>query len=197
MKKIIRQGAFETNSSSSHSLIIKRKEESSLNTFPRNSDKVFSLSEYGVSNGHEEYPDIYKLTSEVSKARFMLNFIATYIEFNLEEYPDVGYWRDEEQTIKNENRTFSILIQQTPFVWFKELLEEATETKFVFVEPSYGCFPYYDAIYGDEEIAEEFLVDFKDKDKFKNAIKNIVFNEDVVIIDADIPYGHEEILNNI
>lgn len=197
MKKIIRQGTFETNSSSSHSLIIKRKEESSLDTFPRNSDKVFRLSEYGVSNGYEEYPDIYKLASEVSKARYMLNFITTYIKFNLEEYPDVGYWCDEKQTIKNENRTFSILIQQTPFVWFKELLEEATGTKFVFVDPSYDCFPYYDVIYGDDEIAEEFLVDFKDKDKFKNAVKNIVFNEDVVIIDADIPYGYEETLNNI
>lgn len=197
MKRIIRPGTFETNSSSSHSLIIKRQENPTIETFPRKSNEVFKLSEYGVSNGHEEYADINKLMSEVDKARYMLNVIAAHIDINDDYYPDVNYWIDYEHKIKNENRGFSKLIQQTPFVWFKELLEERTGTKFEFIEPKSNYFPYYDAAYYENAISDEFNIDFEDEHKFKTTVENIVFDENVIIIDADIPYGGEDILDKI
>lgn len=195
MRKIIREGVFESNSSSSHSLIIKSRKDIRLDTFPRNSEYIIWLNEYGVADGNEYKAEIARLNSEVDKARFMLNVIASHIdsdgEYDETHYPEVTYWLDYDRRITNDNRNFETLIKQKPFVWFKEMLEEVTGTEFEYEEPNNDYyFPYYQRVYPDDYNVEDvFKCNWYDEKDFKEYMKNIIFNEDVVIVDADIPYG--------
>ena len=194
MKKIIRKNTFETNSSSSHSLVIGKRTEPALDYFRRNSKYIYHLEEYGRTYCDDYTPDIARLYSEVDKARFMLNIIASHIEDDNDcegnHYPEVIYWLDYDNRIENPNRTFETLIKQKPFVWLKEVLESYTGTEFKFVEPDYNYFPYYRGVYdeyrGLDEVAD---IDFFDEEKFKERVAEIIFNEEIVIVDADIPYS--------
>lgn len=190
MKKIIREKTFETNSSSSHALIIGGRKERSLDTFPRNSEYIYWLYDYGVTDSDEWELDIAKLYSEVDKARFMINIIVSHIEDSEENYPEVDYWLDWPNRIENPNRTFKTLIKQKPFVWLKELLEKETGTKFEFEEPENDYFPYYRHFYvDDDDVATAASIDFYDEEKFKKRVVDIIFNPEIVITDADIPYS--------
>lgn len=189
MKKIIREKTFETNSSSSHALIIGGRKERSRDTFPRNSEYIYHLAEYGVTDSDEWRLDVAKLYSEVDKARFMLNIIVSHIEES-ENYPEVNYWLNYENRIENPNRTFETLIKQKPFVWLKELLEKETGTKFEFEEPENDYFPYYSHFWvDDDDIATATGINFYDEESFKERVTNIIFNSEIVITDADIPYS--------
>lgn len=189
-KKIVRQSTFETNSSSSHSLVISRRIKPKLEQFPRNSKHIYYLEEYGVTWSGECALDVAKLHSEVNKARFMLNIIASHIEedddYNKGHYPEVAFWLDGD----NPNRTFEALIAQKPFVWFKEVLESHTNTEFEFVEPRGDYFPYYERVCDDRKSLDKAIdIDFFDEKKFKERVAQIIFDEEIIIIDADIPYG--------
>lgn len=194
MKKIIRANTFETNSSSSHSLVIGKRTEPVLEHFPRNSEYIYHLEDYGATWCDEFSPDIARLYSEVDKARLMLNIIATHIEEDDDHdgghYPEVTYWLDYYNDIKNTNRSFEVFIKQKPFVWLKEVLESYTGTEFDFVEPGDTCFPYYDTVYDNNKTVDEATgIDFFDEEKFKERVTEIIFNEDIIIVDADIPYN--------
>lgn len=194
MRKIIRESVFESNSSSSHSLIIKSRKDIRLETFPRNSEYIIWLNEYGVTDGYEQSVDVARLHSEVDKAKFMLNVITEHIETDEYDencrYPEIAYWIDYDNRIRNDNRNFKTLISQKPFVWFKEMLEEVTGTEFEYEEPDNDYFPYYKRIYLDNYAVEDvFNCNWYDEKDFKEYMKDIVFNEDIIIVDADIPYG--------
>lgn len=193
-KRIIRLNTFETNSSSSHSLVIGRRTKPTLEQFPRNSKHIHHLEEYGVTWSGERSLDIAKLHSEVDKARFMLNIIASHIEedddYEESHYPEVTFWLDYDNNIENPNRTFETLIAQKPFVWLKEVLESYTETEFKFVKPKSSHFPYYETTYDDNKCLDKVTdIDFFDEKKFKERVAQIIFDEEIVIVDADIPYG--------
>lgn len=189
MKKIVRRGVFESNSSSSHALIVGGRKERSLDTFPRNSEYIYHLAEYGVTDSDEWKLDVAKLYSEVDKARFMINVIVSHIEEAEENYPEVNYWLDWPNRIENPDRTFETLIKQNPFVWLKELLEKETGTEFEFEEPYNDCFPYYDYFYLNGYIDKNTDIDFYDEKKFKERVAEIIFNPEIIITDADIPYS--------
>lgn len=193
-KRIIRLNTFETNSSSSHSLVIGKRTEPILNQFPRNSEYIYHLEEYGATWSDECTLDIAKLRSEIDKARFMLNIIASHIaeEDDREEshYPEVTFWLDYDNDIENSNRTFETLIAQKPFVWLKEVLESYTGTEFKFTEPEDSYFPYYETVYDENKDLDKVTdIDFFDEKKFKERVAQIIFDEEIVIVDADIPYG--------
>lgn len=192
MRKIVRQGTFETNSSSTHSLVIGRRTKSTSEEFPRNSKHIYCLGEYGRTSGGEYTLDIVTLRSEVDKAKFMLNIIASHIEedddFEEGHYPEVAFWFDHKNKIENPNRTFETLIAQKPFVWLKEVLESYTKTKFNFMKPKRNYFPYYEIVYDEyKHIDKATNIDFFDEKKFKERVAQIIFDKDIVIIDADMP----------
>ena len=196
MKRIIRLNTFETNSSSSHSLVIGKRTKPMLEYFPRNCEFIiYNLEEYGSAWCDDYTPEINRLYSEVDKARFMLNIIASHIErdddCNGNHYPAVSYWiGDWHDDIKNPNRTFEALIAQKPFVWLKEVLESHTGTTFKFVEPDSNYFPYYKTVYDDDKGLDEATnIDWFDEEKFKERVSEIIFNEEIIIVDASIPYG--------
>lgn len=189
MKKIIREGVFESNSSSSHSISIVNKEQEVAATFPRNSEDCILLQPSEIANGEEHYHVIHKLISEVAKAKFILNIIATYIDNNEDKYSEIVYWIDSEKLIENNNRNFETLMKQKPFVWFKEMLEEETGTKFEFEKPVDDYFPYYLYVRDDNcSLDEIFECNWQDEKSFKDFMRNIVFNDDIIIIDSDEPY---------
>lgn len=200
-KKIIRQSTFETNSSSSHSLVIGRCAKSTFEQFPRNSKRIYGLGEYGVTNGDEYTVDIVKLRSEVDKAKFMINIIASHIEEDDDDgeghYPEVAFWFDHKNKIENPNRTFETLIVQKPFVWLKEVLESYTKTKFIFMKPKGNYFPYYETVYDEyKHIDKVTNIDFFDEKKFKERVSQIIFDKDIVIIDAGMPNNCNIYLKN-
>ena len=198
MKKIIRLSTFETNSSSSHSLVITKRKDPVMNSFPRNSDKVFELTEYGVVEGYDYGIEVETMYCEVDKARFMLNVIAGHIEedddgyYDEFHYPEVAYWinNDWENDVKNTNRTFELLIKQKPFVWLKELLEEKTGTKFEFVKPDTGWdFPYYVQARDNNNGLDEVIdINWFDEKEFKERMSEIIFNDDIIIEDRSEGY---------
>ena len=193
MKKIVRLNTFETNSSSSHSLVITTRTEPVMKYFPKNSDEVFKLTEYGVVGRCDYGVNVETLYCEVDKARFMLNILATHIDDDTDyyeegHYPEVTYWADSENNIKNENRTFETFIKQKPFVWLKELLEEKTGTKFEFAKPNSWRFPYYETIYLEEDLDEVVDIDWFDEKLFKERVSKIIFNDDIIIKDIEESY---------
>ena len=196
MKKIIRTGVYETNSSSSHAIIIGGRKQRRLDTFPRNSEYIYHLAEYGVTYSDERSLDVARLYSEVDKARFMLNILACHIDDEYERYPAVVYWLDWENRITNPNRSFEALIAQKPFVWLKELLEEQTGTEFEFEKPDDSYFPYYRKAYDDNYGLDHINIDWYDEKKFKERVSEIIFNPDIIITDADIPYGCDIDIND-
>lgn len=197
MKKIIRTGVYETNSSSSHALSIGGRKQRYLDTFPRNSEYIYYLAEYGVTCSDEISLDLARLYSEVDKAKFILNILASHIEEEDERYPDTAYWLDWENRIQNPNRSFELLIAQKPFVWLKELLEEQTGTKFEFEQPHDNDFPYYRTAYDDNYGLDDVVnINWYDEKKFKERMSEIIFNPDIIIIDADIPYGCDVDIND-
>lgn len=196
MKRIVRLNTFETNSSSSHSLVITKRTESVMKYFPKNSDEVFELTEYGVAYCHEYGYEVNVMYNEVDKARFMLNVIAGHIEAaddydDENHYPEVSYWVDGdwEKGIKNTNRTFEMLIKQKPFVWLKELLEERTGTKFEFVKPDVWGFPYYRQAYDSNYSLDEAIgINWFDENEFKKRMAEIIFDDDIIIKDSSEGY---------
>lgn len=210
MKKIVRKNTFETNSSSSHSLVIGKRTQPVLEHFPRNSEYIYHLEQQGVADGDEVYVEVQRLQSEVDKAKFMLNVIAAHMDVAENLYPDVSYyavdklksrsdfksqrdyWYYLDSLPRNKNRTFEVMIKQNPFVWFKELLEEETGTEFKFEAPESEYFPYYSAASTEDDNLDDIAgIDWWNEEKFKARVKEIVFDEEIVILDADMPYGSE------
>lgn len=212
MKKIIRLNVFESNSSSSHTLIIGKRTQPMLDRFPRNVDGlVYELMDMKVADSDEWRSDVHRLYGEVQKARFMLNILAAHMNADEEHYPEISYYAVPEKDLRkssafesyrdysrylesiprNDNRTFETMIKQKPFVWFKEMLEEETGIKFEFIEAVNDWFPFYDAVYPDEDLNQIVDIDWFNEEAFKARVKEIVFDDDIVILDADVPYSSD------
>lgn len=179
MKRIVRLNTFETNSSSTHSLtIVNKKFESG--ELPRNSSYTCMLEGFRFPSG--EYS--YQYTTELGKAHFMLNIIATHIE-------DKYMWENVfSKAYKDIN--FEEFIKENPFIWFKEILEKETGTEFEFVKPTNAkYFPYYDCICLDDDLDGIIEIDWYNEEKFKERVKQIVFNKDIVIVNSNIEYGSD------
>lgn len=179
MKKIVRSNTFETNSSSTHSLtIINKKFESG--ELPISSSYTCTLE--GQEFPWGEYS--YQYITELGKARFMLNIIATHIE-------DKYMWKNVlNKTYEDTN--FEEFIKENPFVWFKEVLEEETGTEFEFVKPENAkYFPYYSGICLEDDLDGIIEIDWYNEEKFKERVKQIVFNKNIVIVNSNIEYGSD------
>lgn len=176
--KIIRKNVFETNSSSSHSIVISNKENKTMK-FPRKSNDVFKL-DYVAPSCCDSSSDYEFLTTEVSKAGYLLCIIASYLEYGADE--------DIIDFEKVRTLTFNDIYEVKQFKWLKELIEEETDTVIEF-EPNSrrrDSFPFYPVTYDDEsDITELFCFDWEDENSFKIYMKDIIFNPNIGIIDKD------------
>lgn len=167
MKKIIRAKTFETNSSSSHSISIVNKTEMPDNDFPRNSKDKFILISLDPAETPNDFMSLsYLFKSEVGKAGYLLNVIASYIS-------------EEEDIWEIDERTF---LESKQAKWFREMLIEATNTNIVF------DFTYCNVYDGNACISRIFECKWEDEISFKEYMKNLVFNKDLYIKDIESSY---------
>jgi hypothetical protein len=189
--KIIRNGVFETNSSSTHSISIIKYKQPKHMIIPRNAP-LFEVEEIGQAYGDEYRLDKRHHHSEADKLRFIVNVIASYVRDNADlyglevEYGD-NYSEVEESKIR---RCYENLIKLNPFAWLKELVEVETNTEITFVKPDSNYFPFFETVYDDKDNLDEiFNCDWQDEKSFKEFMKNVIFNEGVIIENKDVPYG--------
>lgn len=194
--ELIRNSIFETNSSSTHSLIIESKKEFIPKTIPRNSKEIFMVDEYGVANGGDEDLVVHKIIDEVDKLRFTCNVLATICDDGSDRYDKLfeGYdW----QTYYNSDDKISYIkpfwdrmINCDLFTSLKEAVFEVTGTQIDFIQPDTSI-PFYDCVYIENDSLDKLfhINDPFDKEDFKSFIKDLIFNENIIITDESIPYG--------
>ncbi len=181
----IRRNVFETNSSSTHSITISKYVPPERKMIPRNFEGNYWISEYGeVVGGECEYA-LNSFLDEVDKLRFVVNMIATV-------YDRSRYYEEDD-----DNKGFETLINKELFVWLKETIQEETGTEITFEKPYSEYYPYFDTVYSEYDEIEDLLAlemnsGEYDKEKFKNRIKEIIFDKDIAVYNENCPYGMEE-----
>lgn len=194
--KLMRNNIFETNSSSTHSLTIYKREQPDFNDIPRNVD-FYEIDEFGVAFGGDDSVSIHRIETECDKLSFMLNVCATVCDHRF--YDDkmfIGYSWDIPNINERLLKYWEEMINSDIFTALKEAVYEVTGTTISFKRPNdiSGGIPFYETISLDDEnvedifhISEEF-----NKEDFKEFIKDVIFNKEVIIKDSSIPYGFEE-----
>lgn len=202
--KQIRNSAFETNSSSSHSISIGLRKKEVIKDIPRNV-AIYEVPEYEIANGHEESTISNTLITEVSKLSFLFNIVATYIR---DEYED-GYdnyigttfsclcERAVSESDYDDQR--KAISQDLIYMrWIREMVQEETGTLIKIPIPSkkkYDDFPYFDTLWTEEhdDFYEEIKKSIENQDEslFKSLCREIVFNPDIIIKDVDEAYSCE------
>ena len=181
----IRRNVFETNSSSTHSITITKPIREKAKRIPRNYKHLYMVSEIGeVCGGECEYA-LNSFFDEVDKLRFVVNMIATV-------YDHSRYYNNNEY-----KKDFETLINKELFVWLKEVVREETGTEITFERPYSEYYPYFDTVYSEYDEIEDLLAlemnsGEYDKEKFKNRIKEIIFDKDIAVYNENCPYGMEE-----
>ena len=192
----IRRHTFETNSSSTHTITISKYQKPREENIPRNltrtTGKVFDIVEYGDCGGDDETYACDTMRTEVEKLSFIINMVASVasdLYYNSEDYDDL--W-DSNKVEDNEYITqcFNKFVSMDLFIWLKEAVLEETGTMINYVQPESNWFPFYETTYDENDGVEEILC-ANDKEKFKNRVKEIIFDGDIVIENEVCPYGME------
>ena len=189
----IRRNVFETNSSSTHSITITKWEKPKEFFIPRNLSTTYEVEEYGDVDFSDNYylSDVHN--GEINKLRFIINMIASVYEF--------CRWRPEFDSNKRNDKeyvkySFNKLVNEELFVWLKEVVKEETGTEIEYVQPKNTWYPFFETTYSEGEEIETLLHIEEDGDsynesKFKQRIKEIIFNNDIIIENENRPYGME------
>lgn len=176
MKRQIRRGVYETNSSSTHSVSIYNNSKRRFQDIPRNSEVVLNDTyEYGT--------DIF---DEVGKLNYVVTMLASIIE---RKYDD-----DELKVESFEN-----MINLNWFRWLADVVREESNTEVIYKCPTYSdgrdktYQPYYDTTYDEYDSIETILAGddsdmLDDEMKFKERIKDIIYNPSIVIEDKENEY---------
>ena len=190
--KTIRENTFETNSSSTHSITISKYQKPREDNIPRNltrdTGKLFSAVEYGDCGGSDEEYSCDTLRTETEKLSFIINMIASVVDNTHSDMWD--YNRRNDDSYNRE--VFEKMVKTDLFVWLQEAVLEETGTMIDYVKPNNNRFPFYETTY-DECVGIEELLQVSDKEKFKNKIKEIIFDKDVFIDNEVCPYGMERL----
>jgi len=176
MKRQIRRGVYETNSSSTHSVSIYNNSKRRFQDIPRNSEVVLNDTyEYGT--------DIF---DELGKLNYVVTMLASIIERK--------YDYDELKVESFEN-----MINLNWFRWLADVVREESNTEVIYKCPTYSdgrdktYQPYYDTTYDEYDSIETILAGddsdmLDDEMKFKERIKDIIFNPSIVIEDKENEY---------
>jgi len=182
--KQVRNSVFETNSSSTHSLVISGKDE-----YDYEISAVLEYGEYGW--GYDV------LMTPTAKAEYILTLVQ-YQDSVRQEFPDFIYYPQdkslmEEYKKKNKDRdeeVWNIVRNHKYSRWILEALGEMSNVSHILVR---GSDEYYSMGYIDHQSLEPdilfkegiILFDMNEKD-FKNTVKEIVFNTSYIIyVDND------------
>lgn len=165
--KNLRISVYETNSSSSHSLILHR-------------DSFKSGIEIGSLDIFEKCPFMPDIAgNEVTKLRMLLAIIATYFGEQCDKEYDIdGNKEDKFNYIYNDVINFNWI------VWLKEVLKEERNADLV-IKLSTNVYPYFCAgLCFEDRILYELGIsttNAEDKDFMKNYFRDILFNDGVIL----------------
>lgn len=168
MKRQIRYGVFETNSSSSHSVSIHSKKDKILYDIPKDSEVVLN----------DDYLTGKYIDDELGKLNYVVKMLATIVE-------DKDY--DDEIEIKS----FEEMINLNWFKWLAEVVKEESNTKVIYECPKHSrLIPYYDTTWDEQDTIEEIFTNYdssvlNDEAKFKERVKFIIYDPTVVIEDEE------------
>lgn len=174
VNKQIRRGVFETNSSSTHSVSI-YKRSSTDNQIPKNSE-ITIKTDY-------ERGTFY---SEVDKLNFIVIMLASIVEHKC-DYEDL------------EIKSFDEMINLSWFKWLADVVKEESSTEVIYKVPTYWngkektYVPYYDTTYDEDDSIEEIFTNYEltilyDEAKFKEHVKDLIYNPAIVMEDHEEEY---------
>lgn len=181
--KQVRKSVFETNSSSTHSLLISGRDE-----YDYEISAVLEYGEYGWG--------FDTLVTPTTKAEYLLTLVQ-YQDSVRQEFPDFVYYPQDKSLIeeyekKNKERDEKIceILQNHRYTrWILESLKEVSGMSHsLSIENDWYPTGYIDHQSLEPDIFYKqgiYLFDMDEKD-FKNTVKEIVFNKSYVIyIDND------------
>ena len=179
MKKI-RPIVFETNSSSTHSLVIHKFNQTN-NEIPRNAELDICKELKSLSNN--------LIVGEMYKLRYLVSLIALHLE---EESYD-GYFGKDANSYWGEKaqegwEKYQDEIMKYPWItWLCDIVKEECNTTLIF-NPCYSEFPYIsDFTYFEDETTWRLLglckSEIYNEDRVKSVFRNIIFNPSIVLED--------------
>lgn len=171
MKRQIRLSVFESNSSSTHSVSIRSNFTIKFQDIPTNSEVIL--------NGTYEYgTDIF---DELGKLNYVVTMLASIVEYRVDE---------EDLDIKS----FEDMISLNWFKWLADVVKEDCNTDVIYKCPTYSngrkklYYPYYNTTSDEDCTIEDIFTDnnpdiLDDEMKFKERVRDIIFNPTTVIED--------------
>ena len=198
--KQIRRSVFETNSSSSHCISIGKRHQNK-NDIPLNSDFELVLLSEPYANGEEHHDATICYCSRLGKLRYLVNILYSIINSDipnkyLTEYKGtIDNWKYT--PTKDERKDWLTAIFNIKyFTWLFEAIKEKTGTTvFIDIDPiiedSYGS-GFLEVTYDENSSLIEVLgltnAEFEDEAAFKTRMTEIIFNDEIVIMDEDRAY---------
>ena len=176
MKRKIRFGVFETNSSSSHSVTIYNTKERKYSDIPKNSTVILD----------DTYSSGIEIFDELGKLNFVVTLLASIVE-RKHDYDEI------------EINSFEEMVNLNWFKWLAEVVKAESNTEVIYKCPTYyngkekTLVPYYNTTYDDDYNIESIFCDKKldvliDETKFKERVKDIIYNPSVIIEDKENEY---------
>ena len=177
MKRQIRRGVFETNSSSTHSVSIYNKENLQYSDIPKDSEVVLN--------------DTYHYGTDIFDELGKLNYIVTMLASICDRRMDYDELEIE--------KSFDAMVSLDWFKWLAEVVKEESNTEIIFECPTYRSgekktyFPYYNTTYDEDDSIDDILTDNDDevlinREKYKERIRDIIYNRNIVIEDKENEY---------
>lgn len=176
MKRQIRVGVFETNSSSTHSVSIYNRGKRIFSDIPKGTEVILD--------------DTYRYETDIFDELGKLNYVVTMLASIVE---DRQY--DDELKINS----FDEMVSLNWFKWLADVVKEESNTVIIYKCPIYysgkerDCVPYYSTSY-DEDDSIEYIFTDGDSDildneaKFKERVRDIIYNPSVNIEDKENEY---------
>lgn len=176
MKRQIRFGVFESNSSSTHSVSIYNNSKRRFEDIPKNSEVILN--------------DTYEYGTDIFDELGKLNYVVTMLASVVEERCDYDELKVE---------SFTDMITLNWFKWLADVVKEESNTEIIYQCPT--CLdgsnrtyqPYYDTTYDEYDSIETILAGddsdtLDDEIKFKERVKDIIYNPSIVIEDKENEY---------
>lgn len=176
MKRQIRIGVFETNSSSTHSVSIYNRSKLIFADIPKDSEVI-------IDGTHSTTTDIF---DELGKLNFIVTMLASIIERKC-DYDEL------------EVKSFEEMINLNWFKWLAEVVKEESNTEVVYKCPKNyrgedkSSVPYYNTTWDEDNSIEDIFTNdnsdvMEDETRFKKRVKNIIYNPEVIIEDKENEY---------